>query len=115
MKRPDIFLNHILVEINYLSQKSKTLEYDKFIHDETLTRSFVRSLEVIGEATKNLPDDFKVKYPFIQWKQISGLRDVLIHHYFGIDFKSVWDIVKNKIPIIKQQIEQILSEIKETG
>lgn len=58
MKRPDIFLRHIIDEINYLLQNSKALEDDKFITDETLKRSFVRSLEVIGEATKNLPDDF---------------------------------------------------------
>ena len=99
-------------EINYLSQNSIALEYDKFINNETLKRSFVRSLEVIGEATKNLPDDFKQKYSYIQWKQIAGLRDVLIHHYFGIDYKSVWDIVKNKLPKIKEQIENILNEIK---
>ena len=99
-------------EINYLFQNSITLEYDKFINNETLKRSFVRSLEVIGEATKNLPDDFKQKYSYIQWKQIAGLRDVLIHHYFGIDYKSVWDIVKNKLPKIKEQIENILNEIK---
>ena len=112
MKQPDIFLRHIMDEINYLFQNSITLEYDKFIDNETLKRSFVRSLEVIGEATKNLPDDFKQKYSYIQWKQIAGLRDVLIHHYFGIDYKSVWDIVKNKLPKIKEQIENILNEIK---
>ena len=112
MKPPETFLCHIKDEINYLSQNSVNLQYEKFINDETLKRSFVRALEVIGEATKNLPDDFRQKYPQVQWKEIAGLRDILIHHYFGVDYKAIWDIVKNKIPKIKEQIENILNEIK---
>ncbi len=112
MKPPEIFLSHIKDEIDYLSQNSIKLGYEKFINDETLKRSFVRALEVIGEATKNLSDDFRQKYPQVQWKEIAGLRDILIHHYFGVDYKSVWDVVKNKIPRIKEQIENILNEIK---
>lgn len=99
-------------EIDYIVQNSASLEYEMFIDNETLKRSFVRSLEVIGEATKNLPDDFKQKYSQVQWKEIAGLRDILIHHYFGVDYKSVWDVVKNKIPRIKEQVKNILNEIK---
>ncbi len=112
MKPPETFLSHIKDEINYLSQNSAKLQYEEFVNDETLKRSFVRALEVIGEATKNLSDDFRQKYPQVQWKEIAGLRDILIHHYFGVDYKSVWDIVKNKIPKIKEQVENILNEIK---
>jgi uncharacterized protein with HEPN domain len=89
--------------------------YEDFIKDETLKRSFVRSLEIIGEATKNLPDDFRSKYPQVQWKEMAGLRDILIHRYFGVNYKSVWDVIKNKIPKLKEQIENILGEVVEEG
>ena len=97
-----------MTEIEYLLENSEGLEYEEFIDNETLKRSFVRSLEVIGEATKNLSDSFRKKHPQIRWKDIAGLRDVLIHQYFGIDYRSVWDIVKNKIPKLKEQIEGIV-------
>lgn len=105
------FLKHIIAEIDYLLRDSKGLIFDEFIKDETLKRSFVRSLEIIGEATKNLPNDLKKKYPNIPWKEIAGLRDVLIHQYFGVDYKSVWDVVKNKIPILDSQVKAILKAI----
>lgn len=97
-----------MTEIEYLLENSEGLEYEEFIDNETLKRSFVRSLEVIGEATKNLSDSFRKKHPQIRWKDIAGLRDVLIHQYFGIDYRSVWDIVKNKAPKLKEQIEGIV-------
>lgn len=106
------FLIHILQEVEYLQQKSKGLEFEKFVKDETLKRSFLRSLEVIGEAAKNVSSGFRKKYPEIEWKKMAGLRDVLIHHYFGVDYKSVWDIVKNRIPKLKKQIDNILNGIK---
>lgn len=65
-------------------------------------------MEVIGEAAKNLSPAFKNKHPQISWKDITGLRNILIHYYFGIDYRTVWDIVKNKIPELKKQIEKIL-------
>lgn len=107
------FLKHILEEIEYLLQKSKKLKYEEFINNEDLKRSFVRSLEIIGEATKNLPDNFRNKYPHVQWREIAGLRDVLIHRYFGVNYKSVWDITKNKIPKLQEQIEKILAEVED--
>ena len=73
-----------------------------------ITRAFSRSLEIIGEAVKKLPDDLRVKYPQIDWKDIAGMRDVLIHDYFGVDYELVWDVVKNEIPTLRFQIEQII-------
>lgn len=57
-----------------------------FIEDELIKRAFLRSLEIIGEAVKKIPEDVKIKIPDIEWKKISGLRDILIHHYFGVDY-----------------------------
>ncbi len=71
------------------------------MEDENLRRSFVRSLEIIGEAVKNLPGEFKDEHQDIEWKKIAGMRDMLIHHYFGVNFKIVWDVVKNQVPDLK--------------
>ncbi|HEC86588.1 MAG TPA: DUF86 domain-containing protein, partial [Thermoplasmatales archaeon] len=62
----------------------------------------IRNLEIIGEAVKNLPDDIKKDYPEVEWRKIAGLRDILIHAYFGVDLEVIWDIVKNKVPELKR-------------
>ena len=113
MKESKIFLRHIMDEIEYLQAKVESLEYEGFINDEDIKRIFVRSLEVVGEATKNLPEDFRNKYPQVEWKRFARLRDVLIHQYFGINYERVWDIVKNKIPKLKEEIRNILGEIED--
>ncbi len=110
MKQAKPFLQHIMDETNYLILHSKKLTFEKFLDDETLKRSFVRSLEIIGEATKNIPKSFISNHPEIPWKEMAGLRDILVHHYFGINYKSVWDIIKNKVPKLKDQVEGLLRE-----
>ncbi|MFH1564068.1 MAG: DUF86 domain-containing protein [Nitrospirota bacterium] len=112
MKEFKPFLMHIIDEINYLIRNSKDIEFCNFLDDETFERSFTRSLEIIGEATKNLPKDFRNKYPDIPWKKMAGLRDIITHYYFGVDYKKIWDIIKNEIPKLKSQIEKILFEIE---
>ncbi len=86
------------------------MEYNVFLEDETLKRAIVRSLEIIGEATKKIPADFKVKWSNIQWKNMAGMRDRLIHDYIGVNYNIVWDVVTNKTPSISVQINQILKE-----
>ena len=77
---------------------------DELLSDETLKRAVVRSLEIIGEASKQIPADFKLKWSSINWKNMAGMRDRLIHDYMGINYSIVWDVAKNKIPVISQQI-----------
>jgi uncharacterized protein with HEPN domain len=76
--------------------------------DETLRRAFVRSLEIIGEAAKKVPDTFRSQHPNIEWRAMAGMRDRLIHDYFGVDYELVWDVVKNRIPELRGQISSIL-------
>lgn len=99
-------MHHIWDEIQYLSENS-SIEKDEFIMNPTLQRAFVRSLEIIGEAVKNLPNNFKEKYYNMNWKEIAGMRDVLIHEYFGIDYDIVWSVVIEDIPELKKRIEEI--------
>ncbi len=107
-KDPKEFLKHIQDKCSYLIAVSHNLEFNVFLEDETLKRAIVRSLEIIGEATKKIPADFKVKWSNIQWKNMAGMRDRLIHDYIGVNYNIVWDVVTNKIPSISVQINQIL-------
>ena len=103
-KEPREFLRHIQDEGTYIISVSKDLIHEDFLKDETLKRAIVRSLEIIGEATKKIPADVKVKWNTIQWKNMASMRDRLIHDYMGINYTIVWDVVKNKIPVIHKQI-----------
>lgn len=102
------YLQHILAEAGYIISATKDLNKDAFINDETLKRAFVRSLEVIGEAAKQIPDALRQKYAHIEWRNIAGMRDRLIHSYFGVDYDIVWDVVTNKVPPLAQEIQKIL-------
>lgn len=110
-KQPVEFLKHILDECGYiLSVIDEKLTEEQFMNDETLKRAVVRSLEIIGEATKKIPADFKVKWNSITWKNMAGMRDRLIHDYMGVNYILVWDVAKNKIPGLYQQIKEIIDD-----
>jgi uncharacterized protein with HEPN domain len=112
MKSSKPYLYHILEECNFIINNSKDLSFEKFINNHILKRAFVRSLEVIGEAVKNIDSDFKKKYPLIPWKEIAGMRNVIIHEYFGIDYKIVWKTIKIEIPKLKKDIIEIIKKEK---
>jgi uncharacterized protein with HEPN domain len=108
MKQDRVYVQHIFDEIDFLLNESNKLDYDTFIESEIYTRAFSRSLEIIGEAVKSLSSEFKELHPEIEWKKIAGMRDKLIHGYFRVDFEIMWDVIKNKLPDIKNTIERFL-------
>ncbi len=83
---------------------------EEFYENRQVQDAFLRRLEIIGEAVKNIDKDFRDRYPNIAWKKIAGLRDVLIHAYFGVNMKRVWSVVEKDIPELKQEILHIIEE-----
>ncbi|MBI1824226.1 MAG: DUF86 domain-containing protein [Nitrospirae bacterium] len=77
--------------------------------DSKTLDAVIRNLEVIGEAIKKIPEEIRLKHPDVEWKKIASLRDILIHEYFGIDVEIIWDIIKNKLPLLEKQVRKILS------
>ncbi len=104
------YLRHILIEADYLVEQCDSLSKEQLLANETLRRAFVRSLEVIGEAAKKVPDTFREQHPEVEWRAMAGMRDRLVHGYFGVDYELVWDVVKNKVPVLREQIGHILRD-----
>jgi uncharacterized protein with HEPN domain len=102
------YFQHMLEEIAYVQRDSIGLEKDAFLHDETRKRAYTRSIEIIGEAIKQVPEPLRQKYPTLEWRAMAGMRDRLIHSYFGVDYEIVWDVVKNKLPALEQAIQHII-------
>ena len=112
MKREIIdYILDIRDECEYLVNRAQSIGYEGFINNPDLKKAFVRSLEVIGEAVKKIPDDIRSRYPQIKWKAIAGMRDVLIHEYFGVDYQVVWKTVTERISEFKKAIDEILEII----
>jgi uncharacterized protein with HEPN domain len=112
MKHNQVFLRHIFDEIIFLIKETEGIKFEEFIKNEILKRACSRSLEIIGEAVKNLSPDFKKRYKEIEWKKIAGLRDKMIHGYFGVNWDIVWDVIRNQIPKLKEQVGNILDKVE---
>lgn len=109
-KDPRIYLEHILESIEQIEDYTHDLLEVEFMDSKEIQDAVFRRLEVIGEAVKNIPDDFRNSHSEVPWRKIAGMRDNLIHEYFDVDLPLVWDTVKTSIPKLKEQIVSLLEK-----
>jgi uncharacterized protein with HEPN domain len=110
-KPPIIFIDHIIECADIIEHYIKNLAKSKFLKSREKHDAVIRRIEIIGEATKHIPKSFKDKYPDIPWKKIAGMRDMLIHEYFGVDLDLTWNVAKRDIPRLKKQLIKIKREL----
>ncbi|HIJ67106.1 MAG TPA: DUF86 domain-containing protein [Planctomycetes bacterium] len=112
MRDSGLYLRDILSALEAIEAFVEDMDFDSFRDDDKTTSAVIRKFEVIGEASKNVPDPIKAQYPSIPWKEMAGMRDRLIHFYFGIDYGLVWETIKNRIPAIKPLLSRILNDLE---
>ena len=112
MRRDKAYLQDILDAIKSIESFLEGKNKKEFFNSDLLQSAVVRKIEIIGEACKHLSKEIKKKYKSVTWKDISGMRNKVIHKYFGVDFERVWQTFENDIPKLKQQIIQILNEME---
>lgn len=106
----NVYLNDIFESLELISDYVKGIDEDTFSNNRQLQDAVIRRFEIVGEATKQIPDNFRNKYPHIPWREMAGLRDVLIHHYFGVSIPRVWKMIDNELDEIKQGISEIITQ-----
>jgi len=111
-KDPLVFLGHILESIGRVEEFTKGVGKEEFLKSVQLQDSVIRRIEIIGEAAKNLPEEFQMEHDEIPWSKMARTRDKLIHGYFGIDLEMAWSIVKNDLPELKAKIRKIIEDSK---
>lgn len=103
----DLLLSDILESIDRVTQYIEGLSLETFSEDQKSIDAVVRNLEIIGEAANRLPDEFKGKHPEVEWHKVVGLRNRIIHDYFGIDLEIIWQIIHRDLPALRQTLSKI--------
>lgn len=112
-RRDTEFLRDIMEAMQRVISYTKNSSYEEFMDDTKTQDAVLRNIEVIGEATKGLSTSFKKSHPAVPWRDMSGMRDKVIHHYFGINYDIVWNVAKEQMPQLVPRIESILKQLKD--
>jgi uncharacterized protein with HEPN domain len=108
-----LFIGDILESITNIESFLKDISKESFLNNKLIQSAVVRELEVIGEATKNIPNSFREKYDEVSWRKIASTRDKIIHGYFGVNYEVVWEIIKKDLPMLKKQMRKIKKDLNE--
>jgi uncharacterized protein with HEPN domain len=113
MKRDyKLFIKDIISAMKSIEEFVEGLSLDEVKEDDKTSSAVIRKFEIIGEATRHVPEDLKEKYPDIPWKRMAGMRDRLIHAYFGVDYRLVWEAIKIDIPKLRPRLEEVLADLE---
>jgi uncharacterized protein with HEPN domain len=111
MRDQKLYLTDVLAAIESIERFIEGMSFEDFQQDDKTASAVIRKFEIIGEASRNISDNVKQRHPEVPWREMAGMRDRLIHGYFGVDYNLVWSTIKNRLPIARQMIQKISMEI----
>lgn len=106
-----LFIKDIIECIDQIDKFISNMSFDEFVLNDIVSSAVIRKLEIIGEASKNIPEDIKAKYNDLPWSEMARMRDKLIHAYFGVDYEIIWRVVRERTPLIKESLIKVINEL----